>query len=70
MKKQKAEGWDLIKVMPGPSTENYDSMAKTAKEVGIPFAGHVPRWSDCRTCWRSASRRSITSTSTPSISVA
>jgi imidazolonepropionase-like amidohydrolase len=42
VKKQKAEGWDLIKVMPGPSIENYDSMAKTAKEVGIPFAGHVP----------------------------
>jgi imidazolonepropionase-like amidohydrolase len=42
VRKQKAEGWDLIKVMPGPSIENYDGMAKTAKEIGLPFAGHVP----------------------------
>jgi imidazolonepropionase-like amidohydrolase len=42
VRQQKSEGWDLVKVMPGPSRENYDSMAKTAKEVGIPFSGHVP----------------------------
>jgi imidazolonepropionase-like amidohydrolase len=39
---QKDEGWDLLKVLPGLSVEAYDAMAKTAKEVGIRFAGHVP----------------------------
>ena len=39
---QKAEGWDLLKVHPGLSIEEYDAMAETAKEVGIPFGGHVP----------------------------
>lgn len=39
---QKEEGWDLIKILPGPSREIYDAIAKTAKEVHIPFAGHVP----------------------------
>lgn len=39
---QKSEGWDLLKVLPGVSLENYDAMARTAKEVGIRFAGHVP----------------------------
>jgi imidazolonepropionase-like amidohydrolase len=42
VKQQKAEGWDLLKVLPGLTVENYDAMARTAKEVGIPFAGHVP----------------------------
>jgi imidazolonepropionase-like amidohydrolase len=39
---QKAEGWDLLKVHPGLSLATYDAMAKTAKEVGLRFAGHVP----------------------------
>jgi imidazolonepropionase-like amidohydrolase len=39
---QKSEGWDLLKVHPGLSLATYDAMAKTAKEVGIRFAGHVP----------------------------
>jgi hypothetical protein len=34
---QKAAGYDLIKIHPGVPLD-----AKTAKEVGIPFAGHVP----------------------------
>jgi imidazolonepropionase-like amidohydrolase len=42
VRQQKAEGWDLLKVLGGLSIESYDAMAKTAKEVGIPFAGHVP----------------------------
>lgn len=39
---QKAEGWDLLKVHPGLKVEVYDAMAKTAKEVGIEFSGHIP----------------------------
>ena len=42
VRQQKAEGWDLLKVQMGLSLETYDAMARTAKEVGIPFAGHVP----------------------------
>jgi imidazolonepropionase-like amidohydrolase len=42
VRQQQKEGWDLIKVLPGLTREVYDAMAKTAKDVGIPFAGHVP----------------------------
>lgn len=39
---QKAEGWNLLKVQGGLSVETYDAMARTAKQLRIPFAGHVP----------------------------
>lgn len=39
---QKDEGWDLLKVHPGLTRDEYDAMARTAKEVGIRFGGHVP----------------------------
>lgn len=39
---QKAAGYDLLKIHPGVSRIAYDSMAATAKRLGIPFAGHVP----------------------------
>lgn len=42
VRQQKAEGWDLLKVHPGLKLEVYDAMAKTADEVGIRFAGHIP----------------------------
>lgn len=42
VRQQKAEGWDLLKIHPGVPRDAYDAMARTAKEVGIPFAGHVP----------------------------
>lgn len=42
VREQKEEGWDLIKVHEGLSMEEYDAMAKTAKEVGMRFGGHVP----------------------------
>jgi imidazolonepropionase-like amidohydrolase len=42
VRQQKAEGWDLLKVLPGLARDHYDAMARTAKEVGIGFAGHVP----------------------------
>jgi imidazolonepropionase-like amidohydrolase len=42
VRQQKTEGWDLLKVLGGLSRDVYDAMAKTGKETGIPFAGHVP----------------------------
>ena len=42
VRQQKSEGWDLLKVQEGLPTPAYDAMAKTAKEVGIRFGGHVP----------------------------
>ncbi|HLV02135.1 MAG TPA: amidohydrolase family protein, partial [Acidobacteriota bacterium] len=42
VRQQADEGWDLLKVYPGLTVEEYDAMADTAREVGIPFAGHVP----------------------------
>jgi imidazolonepropionase-like amidohydrolase len=42
VKQQVAEGWDLLKVHPGLSLDEYTAMATTAKELGIPFAGHIP----------------------------
>jgi imidazolonepropionase-like amidohydrolase len=42
VRQQKAEGWDLLKVLTGLSVDTYDAMARTAKEVGIRFGGHVP----------------------------
>jgi imidazolonepropionase-like amidohydrolase len=42
VREQKEEGWDLIKVHEGLTVEEYDAMARTAKEVGMRFGGHVP----------------------------
>lgn len=39
---QKSAGYDLLKIHPGIQAEVYDSIAATARRVGIPFAGHVP----------------------------
>lgn len=35
-------GYDFLKIHPGIQREVFDQVVKTAKEVGIPFAGHVP----------------------------
>jgi imidazolonepropionase-like amidohydrolase len=42
VKAQKEEGWDLLKIQGGLTIETYDAMAKAAKALRIPFAGHVP----------------------------
>ena len=42
VREQKAEGWDLLKVHPGLKRDHYDAMARTAKEVGMRFGGHIP----------------------------
>ncbi|HEY8559088.1 MAG TPA: amidohydrolase family protein [Pyrinomonadaceae bacterium] len=38
---QKKAGYDLLKVHEGLSPEIYEAIVKTARAVGIPFAGHV-----------------------------
>lgn len=38
----KNEGYDFLKIHPGVSLEAFDQMVRTAKEVNIPFAGHIP----------------------------
>jgi len=42
VRSQKKEGWDLIKVHEGLTLAEYDALAKTAREEGIRFGGHVP----------------------------
>jgi imidazolonepropionase-like amidohydrolase len=39
----KAAGYDLLKIHPGLSRETYDAIVRTAREVGITWAGHVPQ---------------------------
>jgi imidazolonepropionase-like amidohydrolase len=41
VRKQKEAGYDFLKLHPGLTKENFAAIAKTAKEVNIPFAGHV-----------------------------
>ena len=41
VRQQKEAGYDFLKLHPGLTRENFDAMARTAKEVNIPFAGHV-----------------------------
>jgi imidazolonepropionase-like amidohydrolase len=38
----KAAGYDFLKIHPGLSRETYDAIARTAKDAGITWAGHVP----------------------------
>ena len=42
VRQQHEEGWDYLKVLGGMTRAEYDAMAETAHEVGIPFVGHVP----------------------------
>lgn len=41
VKEQKSAGYDFLKLHPGLTKENFEAIAATAKEVNIPFAGHV-----------------------------
>ncbi len=36
------DGYDFLKIHPGIQLEVMEELVKTAKEVGIPFSGHVP----------------------------
>jgi len=42
VREQKAEGWNLLKILPGLGLPEYDAVARTAQEAGIRFVGHVP----------------------------
>jgi len=42
VRNQKKAGYDFLKLHPGITRKNFDAIAKTAHEVKIPFAGHVP----------------------------
>jgi len=42
VRSQHAAGYDFIKIHPGLTADEYASIATTAKELGMPFAGHVP----------------------------
>lgn len=39
---QNQEGWDLLKIHPGLSLQEYDAIVEKAKELGINFGGHIP----------------------------
>ena len=41
VRQQKEAGYDFLKLHPGLTVETFTAMANTAKQVGIPFAGHV-----------------------------
>ena len=41
VREQKAAGYDFIKLHPGLRRSVFDALVATAREVGIPFAGHV-----------------------------
>ena len=42
VREYQVQGYDLIKMLEGVSVETYDAAVRTAAEVGIPLAGHVP----------------------------
>jgi imidazolonepropionase-like amidohydrolase len=42
VREQKMLGYDLIKILPGLSLPTYDAIARTAHQLSIPFAGHIP----------------------------
>lgn len=41
VRQQKQAGYDFLKLHPGLTKETFAAIAKTAKEVNIPFGGHV-----------------------------
>ena len=42
VEEQHAAGYDFIKLHPGLSSAEFEAIAAKAREIGIPFAGHVP----------------------------
>jgi imidazolonepropionase-like amidohydrolase len=39
---QRRSGYDFVKIHPGLTAEEFEAVAETANELGMPFAGHVP----------------------------
>jgi imidazolonepropionase-like amidohydrolase len=42
VREQHAAGYDFLKIHPGLSKAEFEAIADTANDIGIPFAGHVP----------------------------
>ena len=42
VREQHAAGYDFLKIHPGLSKVEFEAIADTANEIGIPFSGHVP----------------------------
>ncbi|WND02522.1 amidohydrolase family protein [Temperatibacter marinus] len=42
VRRYKEEGWDLLKIHPGLTAEEYDAIADEGKKVDIKLGGHVP----------------------------
>ena len=42
VREQQAAGYDFIKLHPGLSGDEFVALARTANEIGMPYAGHVP----------------------------
>ena len=42
VREQHQAGYDFIKIHPGLTAKEFEAIATTANELGIPFAGHVP----------------------------
>jgi len=42
VKRYKKQGWDLLKIHPGLTNDEYHAIAKTARDLNLPFGGHVP----------------------------
>jgi len=42
VREQHAAGYDFLKIHPGLTRAEFDAIAATANELGMPFAGHVP----------------------------
>ena len=53
VREQKAAGYDFIKVHPGLSSDEFAALARTANEIGMPYAGHVPVAAGVRQALRS-----------------
>ena len=39
--RQRAAGYDFVKIHPGLTDDEFDAAAATANDIGIPFAGHT-----------------------------
>jgi len=42
VRQYKLDGYDFLKIHPGITLSTWEALESTAKEVNIPFAGHVP----------------------------
>jgi imidazolonepropionase-like amidohydrolase len=42
VREQHRDGYDFLKIHPGLSLAEFNAIASTANELGMPFAGHVP----------------------------